>query len=317
MKDTRNKNDMLTKGWIVALLAFVCCALWGSAIPTIKIGYQLFDITNSDIGSQIVFAGLRFTLAGILTVLIGSIAQKQLLVPKKDEYRSVLKLCMLQTVIQYFFFYVGVAHTTGVKGSIILGTNTLIAILAASLIYHQEKLTKTKFIGCVIGFIGVFLANTSSSGIDLNFALNGEGFMFISVTSYAFSSIYLKKYSNKSNPVMLSGYQFAVGGIILFGIGLFMGGNIHNFTFLGLLILIYLAFVSAIAYSLWGILLKHNPVSKVTIYGFMNPVIGVLLSAVVLGEMQQAFCLKNMLALILVAIGIYVVNRKQKEKIYN
>ncbi len=134
-------------------------------------------------------------------------------------------------------------------------------------------------------------------------------------TSYAFSSIYLKKYSNQSNPVMLSGYQFTVGGMILLGIGLLMGGSISHFTVAGVLILIYLAFVSAIAYSLWGILLKYNPVSKVTIYGFMNPVMGVLLSAIILGEIQQAFHLKNMIALILVAIGIYVVNRKKAENI--
>ncbi len=315
MKNNINKKEILTKGWVVAFLAFICCALWGSAIPMIKIGYELFGIANSNIGSQIVFAGLRFTLAGILTIMIGSIVQKQFLVPKKEEYGNILKLCMLQTVIQYFFFYVGVAHTTGVKGSIITGTNTLIAILAASLIYHQEKLTKAKLIGCFIGFFGVFLANVNGSSMDMSFALNGEGCMFVSVTSYAFSSIYLKKYSNQSNPVMLSGYQFTVGGMILLGIGLLMGGSISHFTVAGVLILIYLAFVSAIAYSLWGILLKYNPVSKVTIYGFMNPVMGVLLSAIILGEIQQAFHLKNMVALILVAIGIYVVNRKKAENI--
>lgn len=308
------KTDILTKGWVVALLAMVCCTLWGSAFPCIKIGYALFDIPSSETGTQILFAGLRFALAGVMTVIIGSIAQRKVLLPTKNSGGKILKLCMFQTVLQYFFFYVGLAHTTGVKGAIIVGTNTLIAILAASLIYHQEKLTSQKFAGCMIGFVGVVIANLSGSGIDFDIAFNGEGFMLISAISYALSSIYLKKYSKDADPVMLSGYQFGVGGIILMGIGLIMGGKLHQVSLPAVGMLVYLAFVSAAAYSIWGVLLKHNPVSKVTIYGFMNPVIGVLLSAILLGEGEQAFSLKNIAALILVAIGIYIVNSRNFSK---
>ncbi len=68
------------------------------------------------------------------------------------------------------------------------------------------------------------------------------------------------------------------------------------------------SYVDAMAYALWGILLKYNPVSKVAIYGFTNPVIGVLLSALLLGEGGQAFSVKNLLALLCVCIGIIVVN---------
>lgn len=306
----KTKTQMLTKGWVVALLALVCCTLWGSAFPCIKIGYSLFKISSADTGTQILFAGLRFILAGVLTIIIGSFMQKKILLPTKGSAGSIFKLCMFQTVIQYFFFYVGLAHTTGVKGAIITGTNTLIAILAASLIFHQENLTTQKMIGCLVGFAGVILANLNGSGIDFDITLSGEGFMLISATSYALSSIYLKKYSKDANPVMLSGYQFGVGGIILTMIGLVMGGRLTEVNLAGIGMLIYLAFVSAAAYSIWGILLKHNPVSKVTVYGFMNPVIGVLLSALLLHEGAQAFSLKNMIALILVAAGIYAVNSR-------
>lgn len=306
----KTKQQLLTKGWVVALLALVCCTLWGSAFPSIKIGYKLFKISSADTGTQILFAGLRFILAGVLTIIIGSFAQKKLLLPERKDLTNILKLCMFQTVIQYFFFYVGLAHTTGVKGAIITGTNTLIAILAASLIFHQETLTTQKTVGCLVGFAGVILANLNGSSIDFDIKLMGEGFMLISATSYALSSIYIKKYSKDSNPVMLSGYQFAVGGIILTFVGILMGGTLTEVNVAGVGMLVYLAFVSAAAYSLWGILLKHNPVSKVTVYGFMNPVIGVLLSAILLKEGAQAFSLKNMIALTLVAVGIYAVNRR-------
>lgn len=310
----KSKTEILTKGWVVALLAMMCCTLWGSAFPCIKIGYKLFDISSSETGTQILFAGMRFALAGIMTVVIGSVMQRKILLPTKNSGSKILTLCMFQTVLQYFFFYVGLAHTTGVKGAIIIGTNTLIAILAASLIYHQEKLTSQKLIGCMVGFLGVVLANLSGSGIDFDVSFNGEGFMLISAISYALSSVYLKKYSKDADPVMLSGYQFGVGGVILMSLGLLMGGKLHQVNMPAVGMLLYLAFVSAAAYSIWGVLLKHNPVSKVTIYGFMNPVIGVLLSALMLGEGAQAFSLKNIIALCFVAAGIYAVNSKNMKK---
>lgn len=67
--------------------------------------------------------------------------------------------------------------------------------------------------------------------------------------------------------------------------------------------------ISAGAYTVWGILLKHNPVSRVSILGFMNPVLSVLLSAVFLGENREAFSLTGLLALVLVSLGIVAVNK--------
>ena len=118
----------------------------------------------------------------------------------------------------------------------------------------------------------------------------------------------IKKYAQNENPVMLSGYQFLAGGCIMIVAGIWMGGKVEGFTVASAGMLLYLAFLSAVAYTLWGILLKYNPVSKVAIYGFMNPVIGVLLSALLLGEGEQAFHIKNIVALLLVSAGIVIVN---------
>ena len=52
------KQNTLTKTGIVALLACVCCILWGSAIPVIKTGYRLMQVDSADTASQIVFAGV-------------------------------------------------------------------------------------------------------------------------------------------------------------------------------------------------------------------------------------------------------------------
>lgn len=60
-------KKLLTKTPVVCGLAIICCLLWGSAFPCIKIGYQMFNIPSGAVGSQFLFAGIRFTLAGILT----------------------------------------------------------------------------------------------------------------------------------------------------------------------------------------------------------------------------------------------------------
>ncbi len=310
------KETTMKKTWVVCLLAMVCCALWGSAFPCIKVGYQLFQIDSADTAAQILFAGCRFTLAGIMVIVFGSILQGQFLKPGEGDFARIGKICLLQTVIQYFFFYVGLAHTTGVKGSIVEASNVFLAIVISSVVFHQEQLSQKKIIGCVIGFAGVVLINLGGASVDMSFNLTGDGFIFISAIAYALSSVLIKKYSAKANPVMLSGYQFTLGGIIMILIGFGMGGRIQTATITGIILLIYMALISAVAYTLWGILLKYNPVSKVSIFGFTNPVFGVILSALILQE-GNTFGLKDLAALILVSIGILTVNWTKPQRAGN
>lgn len=304
-------EKFLKKTIVVWVGALICCALWGSAFPCIKLGYAWMHIDSSDTAAQILYAGCRFVLAGVLAVLFGSLLQKKPLYPTKKSWPKVFFLCMLQTVLQYLFFYIGLAHTTGVKASIIEGMNVFVAVLVASLLFRQEELTARKVIGCIVGFLGVVLVNVSGGSIDMELSLFGEGFIFFSTVSYAFSSILIKRYSKEENTVMLSGWQFIVGGMIMAVSGWMLGGRLEALTLQSGGMLLYLAMVSAVAYSLWSILLTYNPISKVAVFGFMNPVFGVILSALLL---QEAGSLRAsaVLALALVCSGIYIVNRKQE-----
>ncbi len=299
----------LTKTPVVAALAFVCCALWGSAFPCIKIGYRLFAVASDDIASQILFAGCRFALAGFMTVAAASFGAKRLLRPtSKAETLMVLKLCLFQTVLQYVFFYIGLAHAEGAKSAIIEGSNVFVSVLVAALIFRIEKLTPRKLMGCLVGFAGVVVINLTGSALTGGVSFLGEGFVFISTFAYAASSVIMKGYSRRADPVMLSGWQFLVGGLLMAAAGFALGGRIASPTPAGASMLFYLAFVSAAAYSLWAVLLKYNPVSRVSVFGFMNPVCGVLLSAWLLDEKTSALGLRSAVALALVCLGIYVVN---------
>ena len=137
----------------------------------------------------------------------------------------------------------------------------------------------------------------------------GEGFILISAVGYAMSSVFMKRYSKDENPVLLSGWQFVFGGAVMTIVGLLFGGTVKVTSSKAVLMLLYLAFISAAAYSLWSVLLKYNPVSKVTVFGFMNPVFGAVFSIILLGE-KDAFGITAIFSLILVSIGIYIVNRK-------
>ena len=171
------------------------------------------------------------------------------------------------------------------------------SLFLAAFVFRFEKLTAAKVTGSIAGFLGVLLIVTAgaSSGGAVSFA--GEGCMVIAAFANAVAGCYIKKFSAKENPVTLSGWQFFCGGIVLMLAGL---------------ALLYMGFISAGAYTLWGILLKYNDVSRITILGFMNPVLGVLLSALFLGEGKEAFSIRVFCALVLVSIGIILSGKKKR-----
>ncbi|MSS19721.1 DMT family transporter [Eubacteriaceae bacterium RF-744-FAT-4] len=297
---------------MVFALALIACLLWGSAFSMIKLGYRFLSIGGT--ADQILFAGLRFTLAGILTVVIGKGIFKGSFLPKRSALPCMAWLALFQTILQYTLFYVSLAHLSGVRGSIINGTGTFWAILVACLIFKQEQLTARKLAGCAIGFLGILLVNLSGLHAGASFSVLGDGFMILSTIASSVSAALLRQFGSREAPYLLSGWQFFFGGLILTAAGWIVGGRFGAVTMQGIGILIYLALVSAVAYGLWALLLAHNPVSKVQIYFFVTPVAGVFLSAWLLGEKNQALGWPALLALICVSLGIYIVNRPSRIK---
>ena len=306
MKNTKVYTNMA----FVTVIALLCCGLWGSATPFIKIGYQLM-LPDKNVPSTILFAGIRFTFAGILTILIYSIGRRKVLFPKKSSWGKISLVASVQTVIQYIFFYVGLANTSGVKGTIITGSNAFFSILVASLIFRQEKLTLRKISACIIGFSGIILVNLDGLNLNLNFT--GDCFVLFSSISYAFSSVLIKIFSKEEDPVIISGYQFVMGGLFMIAVGLLFGGWVIVSSIETVGVLAYLSFLSAVAYSLWGILLKYNPVSRVSIFSFMTPVMGVILSEIMLTESSNVSPIYLVITILLVSAGIILLNYNKKE----
>lgn len=299
-----------TQRKVVFLLATLCCLLWGSAYPAIKNGYALFEIASSDIPSKLVFAGYRFLFAGLVLLVVAAASRKSLWAFDRRTWGQVTLLGLAQTSLQYVFFYIGLAYATGVKSSIMNATGTFFSVLLAHFIYHNDKLSYAKVLGCVAGFLGVMAVNFQDSLFTWDFTVLGEGFIVIAAFVLSAASIYGKKLSQRIDTVVLTGWQLSIGGAALLLMGYVGGGHLGLPSFAALAMLAYLVALSAVAFSLWTTLLKHNRVSMITVFNFMVPIFGTLLSALFLNE--QFLEWKNALALVLVCWGIWMVTKEEK-----
>jgi drug/metabolite transporter (DMT)-like permease len=306
-----NSQDFFTNRKIVVSLAVLCCLLWGSAFPAIKNGYALFEIAAHDIPGKLVFAGVRFFISGLLLLLIAAAMNKPLGGLSVKNLGELGLLGLTQTALQYAFFYIGLAYTTGVKGSILNATSTFFSVLLAHVIYRNDRLSTGRTLGCLIGFAGVVIINFSKDLRDFDFTLLGDG--SIVMTSFIFSaaSIYGKRLSQKMDSIVMTGYQLSIGGLALTVAGYATGGELTNFTAASTSMLVYLILCSSAAFGLWSILLKYNRVSVVAVFNFLIPVFGSMLSAIFLNENILEW--KNALALIFVCYGIWLVTQ-EKEK---
>ncbi|MDW5441389.1 DMT family transporter [Polaromonas sp. SM01] len=303
-------SSFFTHRKVVFLLASLCCLLWGSAYPAIKNGYALFHIAANDIPSKLVFAGWRFVFAGLLLLVFAALSQRPVFRLSGRTFGQITLLGLTQTSVQYVFFYIGLAYATGVKSSIMNATGTFFSVLLAHYIYKNDRLSFNKVLGCVVGFVGVMVVNFSDGLLSFDFSLLGEGFVVIAAFVLSAASIYGKKVSQHVDSVVLTGWQLAIGGLALLLIGFATGGSLTGFTLESIALMVYLVLLSSAAFSLWTILLKYNKVSMITVFNFMIPVFGTLLSALFLDERFLEW--KNAAALLLVCWGIWLVTKEEK-----
>lgn len=290
---------------VVCVLSLMCCALWGSAFPCIKLGYEWLNIEGT--GSQILFAGYRFFLSGILTFAAGCVIERKVLTMKRSSVWHIFRQGLLQTTVQYVCFYIGLAYTTGAKGSVINASQGFIALIAAHFMLKNEKMDLGKTAGCILGLLGVVVVNFAPGALDGGFTLQGEGMILLCTVVYGVSMVLLKLISDEESPMTITAYQTLAGGALLIVTGLAMGGSVTGFTGRSAALLIYMALLSTVAFSVWTILMKYNPVGKVAVYTFTIPIFGVALSGLMLGEDVLEW--KNIAALALVSAGIIIVNR--------
>lgn len=294
----------------VVLLAIICCLLWGSAFPGVKTGYRLFAIGPDNTWLKLIFAGYRFFLASIF-ILVYALFSGQKMSFKIGDLKHILILGLFSTTFQYIFFYLGLSHISGVKASIWNSTAIFFTVIIAHFVFSNDRISKNKILGLILGFAGVAATNFSFELFKPDFTLFGDGFLIISQLAAAIGAVYVKKISGQIPVIALTAYQMLFGSLLLvIPAGLKVGFMPFHFTTANLTLYLYLALLSSVSFSIWNTLIKYNPVGKITMYQFLIPVIGALLSAVFLGDKIGLY---TVVALLLVSVGIISVNREKPE----
>lgn len=304
-----NKKAFKSK-YKLYLSAVLCTILWGSAIPCIKLGYNLFDIVPSATADKLLFAGVRFLGAGLLILIPYFLSKRKISLTKKLCTNSLI-LGLIQTAGQYFFMYIGLAYTTGVNSSVFNAIGTLLYIIMAWIIYRDERLSGLNMLGCAIGFFGILLNSIATQKMGI-LSFKGDGFVIIANICVTIGFLYSKHSVKDSDPFLLTGAQMGIGGFVLLAIGFMLGGNLPTITLSGILLLLYLMIVSSVAFSLWTVLLRDYSASLVGMFNFLTPVFGTVFSYLlsVLGFLNEisAFTVYTVLAIVCSAGGILLVS---------
>ncbi len=293
----------------LAVGALACCLLWGSAVPGVSLGYGLFGIGSGDAGGQMLFAGVRFFLAGacILAFRWAQAGVPPLL--DRAGAHSAAKLCLTWTVGQYTCYYLGLAHATGVSASLIQGLEVFVALVVGACVFHTEALTGRKVAGSLAGVAGLALFNWGGA---MGFSLGGEGLLALATVFAAVASVLASRYSRESDPVLLAGWQFVMGGAVLAALGWALGGRLSPTGAGAWAVLAWLVAVSAVAYTVWSVLLASHPVSSVVAYSFTLPLFGVVISLLTLGDQGHPLGAAALASIAVVCLGIWLVETPAK-----
>jgi drug/metabolite transporter (DMT)-like permease len=307
------KMSPFQKKSVMVLTAMLCCLLWGSAFPALKLSYA--ELGSLDAWQMLLLAGLRFTLAGAMVLMFGGLRLKIRVMPARREWPLLLAVAGLQTFGQYVAYYIGMSHITGVKGSILNSLSVfLVAVFAHFMSGNRsdaDRLSWRKAVGLLCGFAGVVVVNvTLLKGEKFSFAPEGEGLIVLQCVLSALATVLVRIYGGKTDAVRLSGGQLAVGGLLLIAVG--YAGNPQGlaFTPAALILLVYMAALSAAAFTLWFVMLKYHKATVLEQYKFAIPLFGTLLSVLLVpGEHIGP---EMIAAAALVAVGIWFVNREEK-----
>lgn len=304
----QKKQNIFQVKFFVILFATISAVTWASAFPLIKIGFREFQITSADTGAKALFAGIRFFMAGIVTLVIAKFMNRKIKIKTKQEIGWLVLFGLVNTTLHYFFFYMGLSYASGSRSAIFDSLGTFFLIILACICFKEEHMTWRKVIGCLLGFGGVVLINIGNGSVGAEGGnLLGEGMLLLSAICSAFGGIITRIVTKKTDPLAATGISLAFGGAMLVLAGVMMGGNLKKITPAGLFVLFLLILVSAIGFSLYNQLICYNPVGEIAIFNSFIPILGAILSCVILGE---KFMVKYLAAGIMVVTGVYVVHHK-------
>lgn len=287
----------------MAFFALTAAVAWGWAYPLIKLGFVHWGITPEMTGSKMLFAGVRFSIAGLIVLLIARISGNNFKIKSRLDWTYLMSFALLNTTLHYIFFYIGMSHSPGARAAILNSLGTFLLVILACMFFKSDKFTGAKILGCIMGFGGIAALNVG--GGSSQFTLAGDGMIILNTICAAFAGLMTRGVAKRVNIVVGTGYSLAIGGVLLIIPGIIADGTLPLVTLQGLIILGLLISISALGFSLYNKLLTCNPIGKVAIYNSLIPVVGAVTSCLCLGE---PFQWRYLVAALLAAAGIYTIN---------
>jgi len=254
--------------------ALIACLLWSTAYACIKLGLQ-YD-------TPLHFAGIRFIISGLM-ILPFTVKPAVYLKMIRENWKVVILVMGLQTLINYSLFYFGLDLVPGALGAVIVGSQPLVTAVVASMMHEEDKLTRPKIITIIFGISGVILISAGRQVFRLGSAAEFLGVIMIlgANIATATSNVVVSLKSKGMNPLVLSSASLGIGGLILYLVSIPVEGTMQiNKPLVYWFDLLWLSFMSAFAFSLWFKLLQRPgvKVSELNLWKFIIPVVGAVLS---------------------------------------
>lgn len=285
----------------IAYLALAAvCLIWGTTYLALRIAVDDFP--------PFLFTAVRQTTAGLLLAGFMFTIAKAAMPSRTMIFR--------QSIAGFFMLSLGnglVAwaemHIPSGVAAIICSLMPVVVILMNLFLSQDEKPNLPIAFGVVLGLIGIIMifgehfAEFSNTQYVIGIILT-----FVAVLSWAGGSIWMKKQSTESNPFVNAGLQMLFGGLWCFPLS-FMFDDLSHVTWTAdvAYALIYLILIgSIVAYASYAYALRKLPMTIVSLYAYINPLVAVLLGWVVLDEKLN---LQIIVAFALTVAGIYIVNR--------
>ncbi|MZP66837.1 MAG: EamA family transporter, partial [Bacteroidales bacterium] len=287
----------------------VACLLWSTAYAGIKLGLQ-YD-------TPLHFAGLRFMIAGLM-LLPFTVRPSSYIRMIREHYKLALSVMVLQSLLNYSLFYLGMNLVPGSLGAVIVGSQPLVTAVVAAMMDKEEKLTRSKIITIVFGISGVILISAGRQAFRIGTALEFMGVILIlgANIATAVSNVIVSLKSRGMNPVVLSSFSLGVGGLIIYLASIPIEGTVRvHRPFLYWADLAWLSFISAFAFSLWFKLLQRPgvKVSELNLWKFIIPVVGAILSwLLVPGEHPEMLTFAGMIIITLSLVLFFVTSDKSR-----
>ena len=291
-------NTERTRVWI----GFVIVSwVWGSTWLAIKIGLHSVP--------PMIGAGIRFLIASSILFII--VKMRKIKIPLSPDLRRLyIYLIFFSYAIPFGVVYWCQQFIPTGLSSILFGAYPLWVALLSHFLLSNERLDSFKISGIILGFIGVFIIFSR----DIHWT-DSSGFIgmvgILSTTlMQAFALVMIKKYGQPVSPFALNLVGMSVAGVLLFAGGiLFESISTVIWDAAAIGSILYLAIVgSVIAFVTYHWLLKRVEAVYLSLVSFINPIIAVILGAIVLNETLAASVFAGAA---LVLFGILIANGRQ------